>query len=128
MKASSAAAIVVVAIVVFAGLYIVVDKMDEIKETIDPSVDAPITVVVTSNHVLYAADYEVFIDGKSVQKFRLEPLQYYTVNKTVKLADKNSARNVEVKVIATGGGLGTNTDTKVVYVTATNRPTVNLFA
>ncbi|KQM09898.1 hypothetical protein AOA81_06605 [Methanomassiliicoccales archaeon RumEn M2] len=75
-----------------------------------------IVVRVESTHILYAADYELFIDGDSIDKFRIGPGMYYEGTYKFGFLITEPDRNVVVRVVSTGGGLGMQTDSAIILI------------
>ncbi len=75
-----------------------------------------LTIRVESTHIIYSADYELFIDGDNVESFRLAPGMYYEVIYKFSTLVTEPDRFIEIKVISTGGGIGTQSDSAMVLI------------
>ena len=66
-------------------------------------------VTVESTHILFGADYELYVDGKLAKSFHLDPGKSVTFTFT-KTYDKLSVPSVGLSVTSKGGGFGTQND------------------
>ena len=109
--------VVIVIILLSVGVRILIEVADRGALLDTPLYDtSTLQVRVESTHIIYGANYEVFIDGDSIDEFRLEPGMYYEGTYKFGILRSEPDRYVEVKVISTGGGLGAQADSKSVFI------------
>lgn len=125
-----ATGIIAVVIICAAGFIILNKSGDNANDTPIPIINKTGTVIVevNSNHVMFSADYTLYIDGQATNQFTLSPLQGYKFTKSITLPVGANSKEIKVEVRSTGGGLGGDYDSKTVTVYANNTSTVKLSA
>jgi ribosomal protein S9 len=71
---------------------------------------------VESTHILFDADYDLYIDGELVKEWRMSPNNYLQTTYNYRTLITEDSRYIEVKVISTGGGTGAQVDSVKVLV------------
>jgi hypothetical protein len=86
------------------------------EKVIDPDVTTVIEVTVNSTHILFSANFILYIDGIGIKSWSMGPRgsEKITYEYITKASDGNKA--VLVKVVSTGGGFGTQEDSANVVV------------
>lgn len=115
-------AIVIAVIVIIAGVgYYVADNYGH---------SAGIHMNVHSTHITETVDVQFYVDGELMMTFEgLNPgyVCWNTYYFMVHFGAFDDSKLVTVKAIATGGGLGTTSDSKDIIVTNGGRYTVDLY-
>lgn len=78
--------------------------------------DSTLTIKVESTHILFDADYDLYIDGELVKEWRMSPNNYLQTTYNYRTLITEDSRYIEVKVISTGGGTGAQVDSVKVLV------------
>ncbi len=78
--------------------------------------DSTLTIKVESTHILFDADYDLYVDGKLVKEWQMSPNHYLQTTYKYRTLITDDSRYIEVKVISTGGGIGSQVDSVRVLV------------
>ncbi len=75
-----------------------------------------LTINVESTHIIYNADYDLYVDGELVKEWRMGPKSYWEFTYEYRTLITDPNRYIEVKVVSTGGGFGTQADSVMLLV------------
>ena len=75
-----------------------------------------LTIRVESTHILLSANYTLSIDGKNVESWSMGPSGWAEYIYTYTTPKTDGTKMIIIKVVATGGGFGTQTDSVQVLV------------
>jgi hypothetical protein len=69
-----------------------------------------LNIRVESTHILLSANYTLSIDGENVESWSMGPSGYAEFTYTYTTPKTDGTKMIVIKVVATGGGFGTQTD------------------